>query len=417
MERDQSVDELSDLEALDRAIAALEGQRATLGDTVVDTALAPLIEKKARLQAGGEQRKLVTVLFADVVDFTVLSQGLDPEDTRRVMNRYFAAWRRAITGEGGTVEKFIGDAVMAVFGIHRAREDDPHRAVRAALAMRHTLDALADEIRAEHGIAIEMRVGIDTGEVVVSTLDDRGTDDFVVVGEPVNRAARIQAAAPPGGILISADTVDHVRGSFGLQRLEALQLKGIPDPVDAYLVQSGEIQTFWPETRGIEGVSTRTVGRELEMGRLQKLFADLADERAWRIISVVGEAGIGKPRLIHDFENWLAELPDGVWVLRGRAAATTEDVAHGLLRSAFAGRLRIQDTDSPAVVRPAPVVWVNRTQPTPLSGSARRSGWATAGIERAVTPRSATVREMKPPPSYPASVTTSSSSNSAHARR
>jgi class 3 adenylate cyclase/tetratricopeptide (TPR) repeat protein len=351
MERDQGVTESNDLEALDRAIAALEGQRATLGDNVVDTALAPLIEKKARLQAGGEQRKLVTVLFADVVDFTVLSQRLDPEDTRRVMNRYFAAWRRAIAAEGGTVEKFIGDAVMAVFGIHRAREDDPHRAVRAALAMRDTLDALADEIVAEHGIAIEMRVGIDTGEVVVSTLGDRGVDDFVVVGETVNRAARIQAAAPPGGILISADTVDHVRGSFGLQRLEALQLKGIADPVEAYLVQSGEIQTFWPETRGIEGVSTRTVGRELEMGRLQKLFADLADERAWRIISVIGDAGIGKSRLIHDFENWLAALPDGVWVLRGRAAPTTEDVAHGLLRSAFAGRLRIQDTDSPAVVR------------------------------------------------------------------
>src|SRR5690606_15961711 len=146
-------------------------------------------------------------------------------------------------------------------------------------------------------------------------------------------------------------TFDHVRGSFGLQRVDALELKGIPDPVDAYLVQSGEVQTFWPETRGSEGVTTHTVGRELEMGRLQKLFADLDDEQAWKIITIVGEAGIGKSRLIHDFESWLAGLSEGVWVLRGRASPTTEDIPHGLLRSAFESRLGIQDTDAPEVVR------------------------------------------------------------------
>lgn len=340
-----------ELGALDQAIAALEAQRSVLGDGVVDTALEPLLLKRRHLNPGAEQRKLVTVLFADLVEFSVFSQQLDPEDTRAVVNRYFNAWRRAIEGEGGTVEKFIGDAVMAVFGLHRANEDDPHRAIRAALTMRESLEEMAAEVRDRHGVRLEMRVGIDTGEVVVSTLGDRGDGEFVVVGESVNRAARFQSVAPEGGILISAETFGHVRGSFGFQRMSDLKLKGIERPVDGYLVVTGQVQSFWPETRGIEGVTTRTVGRDLEMARLQRLFHEHEEEESWRFVTVMGEAGIGKSRLIHDFENWLAELPEGVWVFRGRAAPTADDTPHGVLKSAFAERLQIQDTDRPEAVR------------------------------------------------------------------
>ena len=118
-------------------------------DEVVDIALAPLREKRAALLARpmAEQRKLVTVLFADVVDFTVLSQALDPEDTRSIMNAYFRRWHEQIEANGGVVEKFIGDAVMAVFGLHQAHEDDPHRAIRAALGMRAALEQLNDGVR------------------------------------------------------------------------------------------------------------------------------------------------------------------------------------------------------------------------------------------------------------------------------
>src|SRR5689334_23958968 len=125
----------AELAALDQAIAALEGQRAVLGDLVVETALAPLIEKRDRLlaQSVGEQRKVVTVLFADLVDSTPLARRLDPEDLQQVMSRYFSLLRGAVQAEGGVVEKFIGDAVMAVFGLYRSREDDAVRAVRAAL--------------------------------------------------------------------------------------------------------------------------------------------------------------------------------------------------------------------------------------------------------------------------------------------
>jgi class 3 adenylate cyclase len=164
-----------ELTALDQAIAALEGQRAVLGDLVVETALAPLIEKRDRLLAAsvGEQLKLVTVLFADLVDSTPLAQRLDAEDLQQVMSRYFAAVRSAVEAEGGTVEKFIGDAAMAVFGLYRSKEDDATRAVRAALAMLTALEELNVQIGATLGVHLQMRVGVDTGEMVVTGMAER----------------------------------------------------------------------------------------------------------------------------------------------------------------------------------------------------------------------------------------------------
>ena len=126
---------MDDPAAIDAAIAALEAQRATLGDEVVDAGVVPLRERRERLllRAGGEQRKLVTVVFSDLVNFTVLSQALDAEDVRAIVNRYFQRWHTVIEAHGGVVEKFIGDAVMAVFGLYQAHEDDPHRAVHTAV--------------------------------------------------------------------------------------------------------------------------------------------------------------------------------------------------------------------------------------------------------------------------------------------
>src|SRR5215217_8061414 len=145
-----------ELTALEQAIAALEGQRQILGDQVVETALAPLVEKRDRLLAAsvGEQLKLVTVLFADLVDSTPLAQRLDAESLQQVMSLYFATVRSVVEAEGGVVEKFIGDAAMAVFGLYRAREDDATRAVRAALAVLTGLEELNVELQATHGVTL-----------------------------------------------------------------------------------------------------------------------------------------------------------------------------------------------------------------------------------------------------------------------
>ena len=321
---------------------------------MVDTALQPLVDKRDRLlaQSVGEQRKVVTVLFADMVDSTPLARLLDPEDLQQVMSRYFSALRTAVQAEGGVVEKFIGDAVMAVFGLYRSREDDAVRAVRASLAMLDAVEKLSVEIEAAHSLRLRMRVGIDTGEVVVTGMAGQTAGEFMVVGDTVNRSARLQAAAQAGTVLVSAETVNQVRGSFGLRRVPGLKLKGIDGTVDAYTVAAAhERPEFWPEARGIEGLVTRTVGRTAELAQLQEVYDEVVAGRSRRIVTVVGEAGVGKSRLVHDVETWLAALSSDVWVLRGRASPATQDVANGLLRSVFAERLRIRGTDDPARVR------------------------------------------------------------------
>lgn len=343
---------MDDLESFDRAISALEAQRDLLGSAVVDTALAPLRESRAALVARrmAEQRKLVTVLFADVVDFTVLSRALDPEDTRTVINAYFRRWHEQIAAQGGVVEKFIGDAVMAVFGLHQSHEDDPHRAIRSALAMRAALEELNRESAPGHPTLV-MRVGIDTGEVVVSSLDDRPGQDFVVVGDTVNRAARIQAAAPPGGVLISRDTHRHVRGGFSFTEVEPLRLKGIAEPVGAYLVGSERPASYrLDEARGVEGVETRTIGREVSLRQLENQFWDVADERRWRVVTVIGDAGVGKSRLLLELDRWLAEIDQELYWFRGRAAPSSQNTANGLLRDVIAARFGIREWDAPATV-------------------------------------------------------------------
>jgi len=325
-----------------------------LGDAVVDTALVPLQARRATLvdQAQGEQRRLVTVVFADLVGFTELSSWLDAEDTRGIVDAYFSRWLRVIEGHGGVVEKFIGDAVMAVFGLRQSWEDDAQRAVRAALAMLADLETLNTRLQQEYGVRLRMRVGVDTGDVVVSTLGDRGGAEFVVVGQTVNRASRLQSAAPPDGILISADTHRQIRGRFSMQRREGLVLKGIEEPVDAYLVQSERPHGFQLDrARGVEGVETTTVGREIELRYLQERLWDVVEEGHWRLVTVVGDAGVGKSRLLLDFDSWLAERSEPVWWFRGRASHTGHHHANALLRDMIAGRFGIIESDSAEQVR------------------------------------------------------------------
>ncbi|SOC57180.1 ATP-binding protein [Ornithinimicrobium cerasi] len=341
----------AELEALDRGIDALEQQRAALGDAVVDTALAPLRERRRRLASRtGDRRKLVTVLFSDLVGSTPLTEAIGDEAMREVMRRYFGLWREVIETHGGQVEKFIGDAVVGVFGMERAREDDPHRAVRAAVAVRPALERLSRDVLVQHGHPLRTRVGIDTGEVVLGRFDELGDGDLVVVGGTVNRAARLQTAAPPDGILLSAATARHVRGSFGLREHGELDLRGLDRPVRTFLVHSAAEEGFWSTARGLEGISTRTVGRDLELQLLTRLFEDVLEERSSTVVTVLGDAGIGKSRLLADLESWLAGLSEPVWLLRGRADAVGDRAPHALLRSAFAERFAIRDTDTPAEV-------------------------------------------------------------------
>jgi class 3 adenylate cyclase len=192
------------------------------------------------------------------------------------------------------VEKFIGDAVMAVFGEPSAREDDPEQAIWAALEMRKKLEELNKTFEQNRGIRLAMRVGITTGEVVSSARGERQGEEFVVVGTTVNLASRLQASAPEGGILISHDTYRHVRGIFNVTKLDPIEVKGMEELAQVYLILGAKQRAFRMATRGVEGIETRMVGREGHLKRLQDAFHEVVEEGERQVITITGEAGIGK---------------------------------------------------------------------------------------------------------------------------
>jgi class 3 adenylate cyclase/tetratricopeptide (TPR) repeat protein len=342
-----------EIEQIQQAIAALEAQREILGEQVLATALAPLRQRleQLQMQSIGEQRKVVTLLFADLAGFTAMSEKMDPEDVRDVTDAYFKCWTEAIEAHRGTVEKFIGDAVMAVFGLKAASEQDPENAVRAALAMRDALEELNGELEHEQQLRLTMRVGIHTGPVVVSLLGERKGQDFVVVGDTVNLASRLQSAAPEGGILISADTYRYVRGVFDVEALEPVSVKGKSEPVPVVLVQQAKPRSFRHANQDIAGGVAKLVGRQAEMQLLQDVYRACLSDGSVHGVTLVGEPGIGKSRLVFELDDWLEIQPGGYFYFQGRANSGTLNISYALLRDMFAFRCQIQDSDLPAVVR------------------------------------------------------------------
>ena len=237
------------------------------------------------------RRKTVTVLFCDVAGSTALGERLDPESFRQVMRRFFDTARRVIEHHGGTVEKFIGDAVMAVFGVPVLHEDDALRAVRAAAGLREELPLLNAGLEAEFGAAVSVRTGVNTGQVVV------GTEERLATGDAVNLAARLEQAAGPGEIIMGHQTWRLVQDAVTAEPLEPLRLKGKSQPVAAYrLLQVRDEAHAGPRRAGAP-----LVGRRGQLRMLGEAFAHVAQERSCRLVTVLGMAGVGKSRLTAEF--------------------------------------------------------------------------------------------------------------------
>ena len=246
------------------------------------------------------QRKIVTVLFCDVVGSTALGESVDPESLRAVLGRYFERMKSIVERYGGTVEKFIGDAVVAVFGVPIAHEDDALRALRAAADMRAALPELG----------LEARIGVNTGEVVTET------DERLVTGDAVNVAARLEQAAQPGEILVGASTLALVRGAAEAEEVERLVLRGKAQPVAAYrLVAVHEA----PERRH----DTAFVGRGTELGAIQEAWRRAVEENGCELITVMADAGVGKSRLLAE-----ALPPLGVRAVSGRCLPYGEGITY-----------------------------------------------------------------------------------------
>lgn len=277
-----------------------------------------------------EERKLVSVLFADLVESTVLSEALDPEPLRTLLDAYFAAMAEEISVWGGTVEKFIGDAIVAVFGVPSAREDDPERALRAALGMLQRLALLNEELARSDGLTLLMRIGVNTGEVIATTT--AGLDQRMVAGDAVNVAARLQSVAPPGGVMVGQRTYLAARGAFSFDDAQPLVLKGIAQPIQARRLRGALAEA----RRGVPGLEAPMVGRDLELGMLAGLLEDVIATQRPRLVTILGLAGVGKSRLVREFTEHVRSRQHDARLLRGRCLAA----GHGITYWALAEILR-----------------------------------------------------------------------------
>jgi class 3 adenylate cyclase len=244
---------------------------------------------------------VVTALFCDVAGSTALGEQLDPEVLQGVMNRYFAEIRATIERHGGTVEKFIGDAVMAVFGIPRVHEDDALRAVRAAAEIRERLPAVAGEV----GVTLSFRTAVNTG-VVLS-----GEGENLAIGDAVNVAARLEQAAEPGEIVLGEVTLRLVRDAVVVEPLDAFVVKGTSAPVCAFRLLAVD-----PLASGIaRQLEVPVVGRERELGLWRGAWDRSVEESGCHLFTLLGAAGVGKSRLVPEL---LENVRDRANVLQGR---------------------------------------------------------------------------------------------------
>ena len=263
---------------------------------------------RSRLTAP-EERRVVTIMFADITGSTPLADKLDPEDLRAILAGYFNLMAEQIRRHGGTVEKYIGDAVMAVFGAPIAHEDDPDRAVRAALDMQEALARFNQRRQAQDPQAarLQMRIGINTGEVAAPGAEF-SRQDFLITGDAVNVAARLQQVAMPDTMLVGERTYLATRNVFDFRPLAPLSLKGKPEPIHAWVVQgfrhgrdkSGPYAII-QHPRGIEGLEAPLVGRNLELTLMHATYARVQAERHSHLITLLGASGIGKSRLVREF--------------------------------------------------------------------------------------------------------------------
>ena len=300
---------------------------------------APLTEQPAgSIQ---EERKVVTVLFCDLVGFTAASEAADPEDVRSRIRPYHARVRQELERYGGTVEKFIGDAVMGVFGAPVAHEDDAERAVRAGLRVLESIEELNE---ADPALALQVRIGVNTGEAVVALGARPEEGEGMVTGDVVNTASRLQGAAPVNAIACSEQTFRHTERVFEYEELEPVAVKGKTRPLALF-------RPLRPRARfGSDVTRTHTtplVGRELEKSLVIGTFERAAQQRSCQLVTIVGEPGVGKSRLCAELLGYLEDRPELVRWRQGRCLPYGEGIAFWALGEIVKAECGILESDSP----------------------------------------------------------------------
>src|SRR5947199_2966095 len=308
------------------------GAERTSGAHFCPVCAAPVAGAEA-----SEQRKVATVLFADLVGSTELADASDPERTRAVLDRFYNAMAAEIDRAGGTVEKFIGDAVMAAFGAPAAQEDHTERALHAALAMQRRLaESFAGELA--------LRIGVNTGEVVVGPPRERSS---FVSGDAVNVGARLEQAAAPGEILVGERTVAAVRGAFEFGERITVEAKGKAGGIPCRRLLRA-LSLMRP--RGVGGMRRAFVGRDGELAHLQDAYRAVVSTREPRLVTILGDAGVGKTRLVRELWEWLgAQTPEPLR-RTGRCLSYGQGITYWPLAEVLREQFEILESDSPEVI-------------------------------------------------------------------
>ena len=269
-------------------------------------------------------------------------EQLDPEDLRRILTSFFAALAREIQRYGGTVDKYIGDAIMAVFGAPLAHEDDAERAISAALAMQLAIAQLNDDLERRHGSQMELRIGINTGEAVAGLLAGDIQGAYTVVGDTVNTAQRFESAAPLGGILVSEPTFQLTRAAFDFEALPALTLRGKAEPQAAYRVLGRRVE----ETAQLDE-SSPLVGRQTELAAMRRALSDALRGEGGSV-HLLGEAGVGKTRLLREFRAGLGGDAGGS---AGRCASFELNTPYALIARLLRSAVHLRAGDDEPTAR------------------------------------------------------------------
>ncbi len=282
----------------------------------------------------------MTILFADIVGSTSLGEQIDPEDLAEIVNGAMGVMTAAVAEAGGHVARLMGDGMLAFFGAPVAHEDDPLRAVRAGLRIQRGLGDYGKAVAERGGPAVQARVGINSGLVLAGQIGGEVYSEYTTTGDAVNLAARLEGAAPPGQVVLSQETARLVRGAVALEPFGPLQLKGKAEPVPAFLV-TGPPPAVGVSVRGTHGVDTPLVGRAGERARLMQAFEDAIESRALGWITLTGDAGVGKSRLLATFLSDAAGSDIEADLARGRCVEQISD-AYELVRSLLTDRYGIE---------------------------------------------------------------------------
>ena len=291
------------------------------------------------------ERKHVTVLFSDMSGYTTMTEKLDPEETKEIMGKIFGEISKVVAKYGGFIEKFIGDAVMALFGVPQSHEDDPVRAIKASREIHDVVSSLSSQFEKRIGKALCMHTGICTGLVVTGEVNlEKGTHG--VLGDTINTAARLSGLAKPGEVVISPDTYSQSEGYFNFEALEPTIVKGKAEPIKPYRVISPKDDPT--KTHRLSGMRAELIGRKVEMAQLQEAVTNLKQGKG-SIFSIVGDAGTGKSRLIEEFKESLNS--DEMQWREGHAYAYSQNIPYFPLVDLLSRAWQITEGDSPDQVK------------------------------------------------------------------